>query len=1304
MKTKRTNRLIALVLVVVMLVPMISIPATAWDIPSAATQFLTENFDAIEQNGDTIAVSTEDVPTKILGAHPYSKIVEKVAGEGDKFLLVPFKGIGNASRDKVDQDGNVVMENAKDSAGNIIYEYVYEQKLDENGQPVFDENDEPVMVQKMEIITKPVMVPVYEQEVDENGEPKVDENGNPVYKQEVDENGEPKVDENGDPVYVQKLDQNGDPMKEQAKDEEGNPLTEPELELVYDEEGNPVKDENDNYVTRPKTRPVTQPKKVPARETYSDGNLDKTMKMDNMSVSASDNGIVLEMDLFLHYDELAEEDCGYEYDGTYEPPVAEIQFGNVTHTKLNNSTSTNYISLAKINLKTGVIDNAGDRVPGVDNLKQDTWHTVKFVIDLVFGSYTTYIDGEQYATFGYISTGNTSAGLTNIGIGSGQLLIAKCGKQTGAYNNTPGVAYEDMSYIGVDNVAMYTDVDYVVKEEIYEPEILNKISGETFNTRHIGTSPKAFGYKSAPATARIVADPTDPTGADRCVRIDFRGYDGSAPDGYYLWGTGNKAAYLLRNVTIDENGILSANSDKGAVSGKIWGDDETERKYAPGQVPNPLYGSDHPDEPEYLPQYRLDPAKVIDNVNYYIVTSEYKDAKYGFSNVAAPTSPGNPLLNATMYDKVALQVKYYISEDAVGRIEMQMNSSNTDNGSNGWIDTINVEALANGEVHITHGGNYVVVAGAPTKVNREEWFTVNVVFDLRTQCEDIFLNGDYLYTLAPKAGIVEGAAVKADSWSIGKIIRGSNPAYLSGYFLVDDVMIFNDKGIVDDIYNRYYTEDFSNVTAETDLTTTGFATNLPSSVTFYDDTENGHDSAMKFIMGLDVETKEEKIFWTQDDLALPYYAEGTYKVLRKKLSLGGQQVTQLGFDSAEKVEDGAEGFGTWKLMRGEEEIIYRETDYIEYATYMCLGANANQDWTFANPGIGAATNTLVAADFEIFVSEDAAGTLLGKLLNYTNGSDKLKHLSLYSIDTEAGTIGFGDDTTAASFNKGEWNTISFILNVKTGEASIYINSVWAADGSVDASNISFMTNNWVLARLNAQPGEADALTGEVLFDDVRMFSVTDELVVINKDREGFISATYKGEPVQEGDKFFITDDVTDYEEVTFDVEAYEDILETGDMKDYELVFRHVTPTGLRFTAEVDEDLLDELKEEYGEENVKVGMVILPADTVVGWETITVKQLEAANLVYRNLVIDEFYEDNLIAASIANIQEKNITRDFRAMAYVEVTVSEMGNTATICSELMTANIAKVAVDYLDENDDLEGAIGEWVEYYASFYRG
>ena len=87
MKTTRTNRLIALILVVVMLVPMISISATAWDIPSGTTVYLKEDFNAIVQDGDTIQKASDTVDSKVIAVHKYSKLIERAAGEDRKSVV-----------------------------------------------------------------------------------------------------------------------------------------------------------------------------------------------------------------------------------------------------------------------------------------------------------------------------------------------------------------------------------------------------------------------------------------------------------------------------------------------------------------------------------------------------------------------------------------------------------------------------------------------------------------------------------------------------------------------------------------------------------------------------------------------------------------------------------------------------------------------------------------------------------------------------------------------------------------------------------------------------------------------------------------------------------------------------------------------------------------------------------------------------------------------------------------------------------------------------------------------------------------
>ncbi|MBQ8310188.1 MAG: hypothetical protein IJX80_04140, partial [Clostridia bacterium] len=442
MKTKRTNRLIALILVAMMLVPMISIPTTAWDIDPDAIPFLKEDFNAIEQNGDTIAVSTDENKTNITGAHLYSRITAKADDENDKFVLVPFKGIGSGLKPKFDEEGNPVMEDKRNEFGQRIPYPVMVDFLDADGNPVKDADGNVLQVQATEVVMKDVMT----EELDEEGNVVIGDDGEPVMVPKKDpETGEKIQEPVMEIAYKYELDEYGRPKRELTEpkngsygnyvyqtDENGNKLYEVTDEPLLDANGNPLYDADGNPMMKPATRPQTTfviaYEQTQAMETYNEGNYDKYMTVNNNSVAASDKGIVLEMDVLLHYEDMTMEECGYEYSGNAEAPMAEIQFKSVSHTKVGTSTSTSNISMAKINLKTGELSNVGNKVPGVANLKQDTWYNIKFVIDLVLGTYTTYVNGEQWAIFGYVSTGNSSSGLTNIGINAGQLVIAKCSK------------------------------------------------------------------------------------------------------------------------------------------------------------------------------------------------------------------------------------------------------------------------------------------------------------------------------------------------------------------------------------------------------------------------------------------------------------------------------------------------------------------------------------------------------------------------------------------------------------------------------------------------------------------------------------------------------------------------------------------------------------------------------------------------------------------------------------------------------------------------------------------------------------
>ena len=164
-----------------------------------------------------------------------------------------------------DEDGNPVMEDV----------------VDENGNPVLDENDNPVQQEKRRATGgdtvydgdgNPVMDYVY----DKNGklvmEDVYDENGNPVM--------EDVYDENGDLIVEDVLDENGNPVMEDVLDDDGNVAT----EIVLDADNNPVLDEDGNVKTQPKQQVKQQAKRQvkqqPKQQTRTQGSLSESLAKD----------------------------------------------------------------------------------------------------------------------------------------------------------------------------------------------------------------------------------------------------------------------------------------------------------------------------------------------------------------------------------------------------------------------------------------------------------------------------------------------------------------------------------------------------------------------------------------------------------------------------------------------------------------------------------------------------------------------------------------------------------------------------------------------------------------------------------------------------------------------------------------------------------------------------------------------------------------------------------------------------------------------------------------------------------------
>ena len=103
------------------------------------------------------------------------------------------------------------------------------------------------------------------------------------------------------------------------------------------------------------------------------------------------------------------------------------------------------------------------------------------------------------------------------------------------------------------------------------------------------------------------------------------------------------------------------------------------------------------------------------------------------------------------------------------------------------------------------------------------------------------------------------------------------------------------------------------------------------------------------------------------------------------------------------------------------------------------------------------------------------------------------------------------------------------------------------------------------------------------------------------------------------------------------------------------------PSGIRFTGTVARTYYDRLVKDYGEENVKIGMLIAPTvyldnvddftkEALDAWDVATTKYLE----IDADAIVAEGNTDYRIKCAMVNIKENNMQREFSARLYIKVT--------------------------------------------------
>ncbi len=189
------------------------------------------------------------------------------------------------------------------------------------------------------------------------------------------------------------------------------------------------------------------------------GNYDNAMQVKTPGFSLGDaEKMVISVDYRPHFHDLGNADAQDPTTTALLQSVIANRNGGVFRKEYEN------IELYTLNLKTGHLTGVGTPVEDAQPLVSDQWNTVKVIINLRAGTYETYVNDALYATQGYISATNESDGLTNIEVAENMLVLAKTGKNVGAYRDdtTAPIGTADMSYVDVDEITLRYVKDVIV--------------------------------------------------------------------------------------------------------------------------------------------------------------------------------------------------------------------------------------------------------------------------------------------------------------------------------------------------------------------------------------------------------------------------------------------------------------------------------------------------------------------------------------------------------------------------------------------------------------------------------------------------------------------------------------------------------------------------------------------------------------------------------------------------------------------------------------------------------------------------
>ncbi len=370
----------------------------------------------------------------------------------------------------------------------------------------------------------------------------------------------------------------------------------------------------------------------------------------------------------------------------------------------------------------------------------------------------------------------------------------------------------------------------------------------------------------------------------------------------------------------------------------------------------------------------------------------------------------------------------------------------------------------------------------------------------------------------------------------------------------------------------------------------------------------------------------------------------------------------------EIVEEGTEGALT--------------TDRASYGLISGRDDNLDKNLIPNHPAIGADTTNCVILSVDYYLSEDANGTLQTQAFQFISaetGEEPANWLSLFRIDAETGVF-FADSGSRNSdvkLTKGEWNTVTMVIDTEQGRAHIFVDSALAVSNvNLGKTMIKFPENSFIVGKVprttNSNSVASQELGGYICIDNVHIYSAD---INDNSLYTSFPQADQNGGQLThvqlldaEGNMlkelpytelYFNPLNGGSINPVYFSLDQYQHIIPTKS----EISLRLTEPGGIRFVNKLDGELYEQLldlKEMGAIKDVNFGTLIAPEFYVREARFFTIADLHkldrgTVNYIKVEGTYGEWYNDEeyTFAGSISNILPSHYDDAFTAVGYVEI---------------------------------------------------